>query len=74
MVSAPTAILGKKLPLYVKNIQNPSFFSRILSSAADYDNMANYINSAIITNSKAQDFSSYFTKQPYSSNSISFCS
>lgn len=74
MVSATTAILGKNLPLYVKNIYNPSFFPRILSSAADYGNMASYIHSNTITYSKAWDFSSYFTKQPYSSNPISFCS
>lgn len=36
--------------------------------------MVSYINSSIITNPKAQDFSSYPDKQPYSSNSISFCS
>lgn len=75
MVSAPTAILGNKLPLHVKNIHNPSlFFSRTLFTVADYSNMVSYINSGIITNPKAQDFSSYPAKQPYSSNSISFCS
>ena len=36
--------------------------------------MASYSNSSIIANSKAQDFSSYPAKQPFASNSISFCS
>lgn len=35
--------------------------------------MVSCINFSIITNPKAQDFSTYSAKQPYSSNSISFC-
>jgi len=31
MVSAPTAILENRLPLYVKNIHNPSFFPELFS-------------------------------------------
>lgn len=72
MVSAPAAILGNKLPLYVKNIHNPPLFSRTLFTVADYINMVSYVNSSYITSPKAQDFSSYSARQPYSSNSISF--
>lgn len=50
MVSAPTAILGNKLPSYVQNIHNPAFFffPRTLSTVADGSNMFSYINSALI--------------------------
>lgn len=72
MVSAPAAILGNKLPLYVKNIHNPPLYSRTLFTVADYINMVSYVNSSYITSPKAQDFSSYSARQPYSSNSISF--
>lgn len=81
MVSAPTAILGYKLPLYVKKyIHNSSFIffththTPNLSTVADDSDTVSYIYPSIITNSKAQDFSSYAAKQPYSFNSTSFCS
>lgn len=50
MVSAPTAILGNKLPSYVQNIHNPAFFffPRTLSTVADGSNMFSYINSTLI--------------------------